>query len=76
MPWLSADGFCDGRFWGELDVRSTSEAGFCRFWTRGAPFAGAAQLEVLSGRPLPFVALLTTQFILTKLCLGWLLDAS
>lgn len=31
----SLDVFCDGRFWGELDVKSSLGAGLCRFWTRG-----------------------------------------
>ena len=39
MRWWCLDGFGGGRFRGELDVRSRWEAGFCRFWTRGA-FAG------------------------------------
>jgi hypothetical protein len=60
MPWLCPDGFCDGRFWGELDVKSTSEAGFCRFWTRGLLLlAPVRKWEVPWERPSSFVALLT-----------------
>jgi hypothetical protein len=44
MRWACFDGIRDGRFRGELDVKSRCEQAFCRFWTRGwAAFAADAQ---------------------------------
>ena len=62
MRWRCLDGFGGGRFWGELDVRSRWEAGFCRFWTRGLLLLVCCRGErVLGQARVCFVALPTVQ---------------